>query len=66
MDIKMDIKQKIAMILDKDDNISKASELDADDFRETMKELSGEKLDFLRTATKLFKVKTITYREVEL
>ena len=63
MDVKIDKKDMSVSILDKGKTIKKES-ITKDRYKELMLELSGERVDMLRTLTKLFKPTEYTYRDV--
>ena len=48
-----------------EDKILKQQDLSDDAFKELMAELSGDNIEILRTATKLFKVKSYKFKDVK-
>ena len=47
-----------------EDKVLKQQDLSDDAFKELMAELSGDNIEILRTATKLFKVKSYKFKDV--
>ena len=47
-----------------EDKILKQQDLSDDDFKELMAELSGDNIEILRTATKLFKITSYKFKDV--
>jgi len=63
MDVKVDKKRLKASVI-KDGKTIKEQDLTKEQYKELMLELSGDNVDMLRTATKLFKVKSYTFKDV--
>ena len=63
MDVKINRKPKTVEILE-GNKVLKQEDLTDDRFKELMLELSGDRVDMLRTATKLFKIKSYKFKDV--
>ena len=63
MDVRID-KTDMSVSIIKDGNTIKKESIDKDRYKSLMLELSGDRVDILRTATKLFKVKAYTFKDV--
>jgi hypothetical protein len=65
MDIKINMDTQVATIL-QDNKIVEAMELDKEEFRDTMKVLTGDSIDMVRKATKLFGLKVFLFKDVDV
>lgn len=63
IDIKVNRTHKTASVI-QDGNIIKSEELNPEEFKDIMKELCGDRLDTIRECTRLFKVKSFTFKGV--
>lgn len=65
MDIKIHRRDKTATAIE-NGKVVKAKELEPEEFKDLMCQLCGDSIDMVRTATKLFKVKSYTFKDVKL